>query len=305
MHPSNPALEDYLVLILLSAIWGASFLFLRIASPAFGPFFLIEMRVASALLVLLPVCFILGKQQEIVANWRPILLLSLCNMSIPFCLLAYAALSIGAGFASIINATVPFFTAILAYTLWGQRLSLVAIVGMVIGFFGVVLLMLEYTGSDLASGSMLAVGAGILGSAFYGLAINLMAQHLPKVSGVAVTTGSLLFSSIILLPLALWQMPTQMPTGPIWLSVLALGILCTGFAFVLFYRLVGRIGSNLAVTNTFLIPLFSLFWGNLFLAEEITLFMLFACTLVLTGVGLTTGSLKRLVNFSRAKLASK
>ena len=105
MKASKPALEDYLVLILLSAIWGASFLFLRIASPVFGPFFLIEMRVASALLVLLPVCFVLGKQHEIIANWRPIFLLSICNMTVPFCLLAYATLSIGAGFASIINAT--------------------------------------------------------------------------------------------------------------------------------------------------------------------------------------------------------
>lgn len=304
MQSSEPILEDYLVLVLLSAIWGASFLFLRIASPVFGPFFLIEMRVASALLVLLPVCIALGKQHEIVANWRPILLLSICNMTVPFCLLAYATLSIGAGFASIINATVPFFTAILAFTLWQQRLSMKAIIGMFVGFFGVVLLMLDYSGPVSSSTSMLAIAAGILGSVFYGLAINLMARYLPAVSGVAVTTGSLIFSSLTLLPLALWQMPEEMPTGSIWLSVLSLGVICTGFAFVLFYRLISRIGSNLAVTNTFLIPLFSLFWANLFLGEEVTYFMLFACTLVLTGVSLTTGSLARLINFCRAKLAS-
>lgn len=301
MKASKPALEDYLVLILLSAIWGASFLFLRIASPVFGPFFLIEMRVASALLVLLPVCFVLGKQHEIIANWRPIFLLSICNMTVPFCLLAYATLSIGAGFASIINATVPFFTAIIAFVLWKQRLAFTAIVGMLIGFIGVVLLMLDYSGPISQNANLLAIAAGILGSVFYGLAINLMAQFLPKVSGVAVTTGSLLFSSLILLPLAIWQMPATMPTGPIWLSVFSLGIICTGFAFVLFYRLISRIGSNLAVTNTFLIPLFSLFWANLFLAEEVTLFMLFACTLVLTGVGLTTGSLGRFLKYCRAK----
>ena len=304
MQASEPALEDYLVLILLSGIWGASFLFLRIASPVFGPFFLIEMRVASALLVLLPVCIALGKQHEIVSNWRPILLLSICNMTVPFCLLAYATLSIGAGFASIINATVPFFTAILGFTLWQQRLSLKAVVGMFIGFFGVVLLMLDNSGPLASSVNLMAIAAALLGSVFYGLAINLMSQYLRGVSGVAVTTGSLLFSSITLLPLALWQMPEVMPTGSIWLSVLSLGVICTGFAFVLFYRLISRIGSNLAVTNTFMIPLFSLFWANLFLAEEVTFFMLFACTLVLTGVGLTTGSLARLVNFCRTKLTS-
>lgn len=302
MQFSEPTLEDYLVLILLSAIWGASFLFLRISSPVFGPFFLIEMRVASALLVLLPVCIVLGKQHEIVSNWRPILLLSFCNMTVPFCLLAYATLSIGAGFASIINATVPFFTAILAFILWQQRLALKAIVGMFIGFFGVVLLMLDQSGPLGSSGNMIAIAAAILGSVFYGLAINLMAQYLRGVSGVAVTTGSLIFSSLTLLPLALWQMPEIMPTGSVWLSVFSLGIICTGFAFILFYRLISRIGSNLAVTNTFMIPLFSLFWANLFLAEEVTFFMLFACTLVLTGVALTTGSIERLINFCRTKL---
>jgi drug/metabolite transporter (DMT)-like permease len=258
--------------------------------------------VASALLVLLPVCIALGKQHEIVSNWRPILLLSFCNMTAPFCLLAYATLNIGAGFASIINATVPFFTAILAFTLWQQRLALKAIVGMFIGFFGVVLLMLDQSGPIGSNANMIAIAAALLGSVFYGLAINLMAQYLRGVSGVAVTTGSLFFSSLTLLPLALWQMPETMPTGSIWLSVFSLGIICTGFAFVLFYRLISRIGSNLAVTNTFMIPLFSLFWANLFLAEEVTFFMLFACTLVLTGVGLTTGSLARLISFCRTKL---
>lgn len=300
---NTPALRDYLILILLSAIWGASFLFLRISSPVFGPFFLIELRVVSGLLVLLPWCLLIGKQHEVLANWKPIFVLSLCNMSLPFCLLAYATLSIGAGFASIINATVPFFTALIAFTLWRHRLPLMAVVGMLVGFAGVVLLMLDYSGPLAANANLLAIAAALLGSLSYGLAINIMAQYLPAVSGVAVTTGSLLFSSITLLPFALWYMPEEMPTGAIWLSVLSLGAVCTGFAFVLFYSLINRIGRNLAVTNTFLIPLFSLFWGNLFLAEEITLFMLFACTLVLTGVGLTTGSMPRLLLFIRAKLA--
>ena len=221
-------------------------------------------------------------------------------MSLPFCLLAYATLSIAAGSTSIINATVPFFTAILGYTLWQQRLSLIPIVGMLIGFFGVVLLMMDVSGPLSSSASLLAIAAGLLASLIYGLAINIVAQYLPTVSGVAMTTGSLLFSSVTLLPLALWKMPETLPTGSIWLSVLGLGIICTGFAFVLFYWLIARVGPNLVVTNTFLIPFFGLFWGSLFLAEEVTLFMLFACSLVLFGVGLTTGSFKRLIKFCSA-----
>ena len=300
MNSPTPTLRDYLALILLSAIWGASFLLLRISSPVFGPFFLIELRVASALLLMLPVCILMGKQQEIVENWKLIFILSLLSMSLPFCLLAYATLSIAAGSTSIINATVPFFTAILGYTLWQQRLSLIPIVGMLIGFFGVVLLMMDVSGPLSSSASLLAIAAGLLASLIYGLAINIVAQYLPTVSGVAMTTGSLLFSSVTLLPLALWKMPETLPTGSIWLSVLGLGIICTGFAFVLFYWLIARVGPNLVVTNTFLIPFFGLFWGSLFLAEEVTLFMLFACSLVLFGVGLTTGSFKRLIKFCSA-----
>lgn len=300
---NRPTLRDYLALILLSAIWGGSFLFLRIASPVFGPFFLIELRVVSALLVLFPVCILMGRHQEIIENWKLIFILSLLSMSLPFCLLAYATLSIGAGTASIINATVPFFTATLAYTLWQQKLSLISIVGMFIGFIGVVLLVLDVSGPLSDRASLLAIAAGLLASLLYGLAINILSQYLPGVSGMAATTGSLLFSSVTLLPFALWQMPEVIPTGPIWFSVLSLGIVCTGFGFVLFYWLIARIGPNLAVTNTFLIPLFSLFWGSLFLAEELTLFVLFACTLVLIGVGLTTGSFKRLIKFYRAKTA--
>ena len=163
MQASKPALEDYLVLILLSAIWGASFLFLRVSSPVFGPFFLIEMRVASGLLVLLPLCIAMKKHHEIIANWRSLFVLSLCNMTLPFCLLAYATLSIGAGFASILNATVPFFTAILAFTFWQQKLSLTAVLGMLLGFVGVVLLMLSYSGPIAANAPLKAIAAGLLG----------------------------------------------------------------------------------------------------------------------------------------------
>lgn len=297
----SPTSRDYLELLLLSAIWGASFLFLRIAAPVFGPIFLVEMRLLSALLVLLPLCLVLGKHREALRNWKRIFLISLFNMSLPFCLLAYAALSIGAGFISILNATVPFFTAFLAFIFWRQRLSLLAIAGMLIGFIGVVVLMLDYSEANSAAGNLLAIAAGLLASAFYGSAANLTARYLAGVSGVAITTGSLLMAAICLLPLALWQQPQEMPSGAIWLSVIALGVICTGLAYVIFYRLIGRIGSSRTVSITLLIPVFSIAWGRLFLGEEVSLFMLFACLLVLFGVGLTTGKLSELKIFAGLK----
>ena len=130
--------RDFLTITILSAIWGSSFLFMRIAAPHFGPFFLIEMRVFSAFAVLLPVCLFRGQLLDIGRNWKPIFVIGVCNMAIPFTLLAYATLSITAGLASILNATVPFFTAIVGFLLFSRRLSVLAILGLIIGFAGVV-----------------------------------------------------------------------------------------------------------------------------------------------------------------------
>ena len=281
-------LRNFCELLLLSAIWGSSFLFLRIASPAFGPIFLIEMRVLSGLLVLLPVFFVMRKYQEFKLHWKMILLVSLLNMAIPFCFFAYSALNMGAGLLSIMNATVPIFTAMVGFLYFRQRLSQLGFAGLVVGLLGVAILMSE---SRAESGitSDLAIPAALFASILYGIAINLAAHKLQGVSGITITTGSLFFSSAILLPLAIRSRPEVIPEGVIWLSVLTLGIVCTGFGYVLFYRLIAEIGSQRAITTTYLIPLFSIFWGSLFLGETLTVAMFLGGVTVLLGVALTTG----------------
>ena len=271
-------LRNFCELLLLSAIWGSSFLFLRIASPAFGPIFLIEMRVLSGLLVLLPVFFVMRKYQEFKLHWKMILLVSLLNMAIPFCFFAYSALNMGAGLLSIMNATVPIFTAMVGFLYFRQRLSQLGFAGLVVGLLGVAILMSE---SRAESGitSDLAIPAALFASILYGIAINLAAHKLQGVSGITITTGSLFFSSAILLPLAIRSRPEVIPEGVIWLSVLSLGIVCTGVGYVLFYRLIAEIGSQRAITTTYLIPLFSIFWGSLFLGETLTVAMFLGCLL--------------------------
>ncbi|MEO1931209.1 MAG: DMT family transporter, partial [Pseudohongiella sp.] len=130
------SVRDTIELILLSAVWGSSFLFLRVAAPEFGPVFLVEIRVLTALIVLLPICIYLGSHQEIVNNWEMILIASLTNMSIPFCLFAFAALFLNAGFASTLNTTVPFFSAIIAFLLFRHKMRMGSIFGLFIGFIG-------------------------------------------------------------------------------------------------------------------------------------------------------------------------
>ncbi|MFM1894957.1 MAG: hypothetical protein RLZZ385_31 [Pseudomonadota bacterium] len=285
-------MKSYLELLLLAALWGGSFLFLRMASPVFGPLLLIELRVLIAGLFLLPFLFIYGCQRELRDNWRQIAVLSLGNMCIPFSLIAWSTLSIGAGFASILNATVPFFTAVSAALIWRQPMTLAAIGGMVLGFMGVIALVAGNGGAELSLTMLPAVGAGLLAALLYGIAANSIGHNLRGVSGLAITTGSLGFSALFLLPVVLWQGQTELPGGMIWLAVVGLAIACTGVAYLLFYRLISRIGAYQTVSVTFLVPVFSILWGGLFLAERLTLSMVTGCILVLLGVAITTGRLR-------------
>ena len=291
-------LRDYIELFILSAIWGSSFLFLRIASPEFGPIFLIEMRVASGLIVLLPICLLLGKIQELKDNWKMIFILSLSNMTIPFCLFAYSALNMGAGILSIINATVPFFTAIIAFLVYQQRMTRYGLIGLMVGFMGVAVLVFDPSESSGVTND-LAIPSALFACVLYGVALNIVSHKLQGVSGISITTGALFFSTIVLIPFAVVERPEVMPQGSVWFSVLALGVVCTGFGYILFYRLIARIGSQQAIMTTYLIPIFSILWGNLFLAESITLFMIFGGMLVLMGVGMTTGRLPGIANLSK------
>ena len=291
-------LRDYIELLILSAIWGSSFLFLRIASPEFGPIFLIEMRVASGLIVLLPICLLLGKIQELKENWKMIFILSLSNMTIPFCLFAYSALNMGAGILSIINATVPFFTAIIAFLVYQQRMTRYGLIGLMVGFMGVAVLVFDPSESSGVTND-LAIPSALFACVLYGVALNIVSHKLQGVSGISITTGALFFSTIVLIPFAVIERPEVMPQGSVWFSVLALGVVCTGFGYILFYRLIARIGSQPAIMTTYLIPIFSILWGNLFLAESITLFMIFGGMLVLMGVGMTTGRLPGIANLSK------
>ncbi|MDG2420154.1 MAG: DMT family transporter [Gammaproteobacteria bacterium] len=288
-------LRNFFELLILSAIWGSSFLFLRVASPAFGPIFLIEMRVLSGLVVLLPVFFFMGKYHELRSHWRMILLISLMNMAIPFCFFAYSALNMGAGLLSVINATVPIFTTVVGFLYFRNRMSKSGLGGLLVGLFGVVVLVFDPSETSGVT-SYLAIPSALIACALYGIAINLASYKLKEVSGITITTGSLFFSSILLLPFAVIAKPEVIPRGVIWLSVLALGIVCTGFGYILFYRLIGKIGPQKAIMTTYLIPLFSILWGSLFLAETVSISMLFGGMMVLMGVSLTTGRLPKTIN---------
>lgn len=275
-------------LLLLSAIWGASFLFMRIGAPVLGPSLLIFARVGLAALFLLMMAFYLRKPLDISRYWKHYLVLGLFNSALPFLMFAYAAQTVSASLLSILNATAPIWaTAIGAFWL-RSRPSPKALFGMLLGVVGVSLLVGIET-VTLPEGGTVAIVAG-LGAAFsYGIATT-YTKSAKSVEPFANAHGSMWTATLILVPFALQAgpIPTMLPLHVI-LSVTALGIVCSGVAYLLYFRLIADIGAAPALTVTFLIPVFGILWGTVFLGEHVGWHTLVGSLVILTGTALVTG----------------
>ncbi len=277
-------------LILLAAIWGGSFLFLRVAAPEFGPVPLIWLRVAIATLVLLPVLRTAEARRQLRAKAWPLFVVGLTNSAVPFCLFAWSTLYVGAGLDSILNATTPLWTALLAALLFQVAMSRAQGLGLAVSLVGVVVLVWDTLGGG--AGSPLAAAAALAATAFYGYSANYAKRHLAGVPPFLVACGSQLFAALLLMLPALLLWPAHPVTTRAWSSAVALGVVCTGLAYVLYFRLIARVGAAYAASVTFLIPIFGVLWGALFLGEKITSNMAAGCAIVLLGTALATGKLK-------------
>jgi drug/metabolite transporter (DMT)-like permease len=282
---------DFLELLALGALWGCSFLFMRIASPEFGPVPLVSLRVGAAALFLLPILFHRGSPRQAWGRRGNVTAMAFFNSAFPFTLFTYATLTLTAGYTAVINSAAPLFTAVVAFIWVGERLSRLGVVGLLVGLAGVVVLVWDKLNVDLY-GARLAIGAGLLGSFCYGIAANFTRIRLAGLGSLELATGSQVAASLMLAPLAVIFWPEQMPSTRAWLAVLALGVPCTGLAYILFFRLLNRLGPAKAVTVTYLVPLFAMLSGALVLDEAITPRMIAGCALILFGTGLATGLIR-------------
>tara|TARA_R110002153_G_scaffold37939_4_gene110680 strand:- start:1057 stop:1941 length:885 start_codon:yes stop_codon:yes gene_type:complete len=279
-------------LVLLAAIWGASFLFMRSTSAEFGPIMLITLRTGIAALVLLPWLILQQHTGVMFRHWRTITIIGLTNTAIPFCLFSYSTLYLGAGYASVLNATAPMFAALIAFYWLRDRLLPVAIVGLIIGFIGVLVLSLSRQHTELAT-NWLPIMAALAATFLYGLAACFSRRYLQGVNALAIATGSQLVATLTLAPLSLFFWPATMPSIESWWQVIILGVACTAFAYILYFRLIANIGSAKAITVAYLVPVFGVLWGMIFLAEQLSLGMWIGAGLVLFGVALTSGLVNR------------
>ncbi|MEM9216567.1 MAG: DMT family transporter [Cyanobacteria bacterium P01_F01_bin.150] len=272
-------------LLLLAALWGGSFLFMRIAAPVLGPIWLIELRVLLAGLALLPILVRLNLWHQVRRHWIPLLIVGCINSAIPFVLLAFTSVSLPAGFTSILNATAPLFGTIVASVWLKERLTLTRMLGFILGFVGVILLVGWQTFAATPA-FIMAVVTGLLAALMYAIAAPYIKQKLASVSPLVVVTGSQLAAACILLPALPFTIPHQAPTAIIIISVLGLALLSTAFAYILYFRLIQNVGSTKALTVTYLIPLFAMLWGAVILKESVTPSMMLGCSLILLGTAI-------------------
>lgn len=287
--------------LLLAALWGASFLFMRVGAAELGALPTAGLRVALASLFLLPVFLMRGVWADFRLRARPILFVGLLNSGIPFALFAFAVLHIPTGLSSILNATVPLTGALVAWVWLKDRPSGSRMLGLAIGFMGVTLLVVGKTGFAPVPGStspmltLLAMGACLLATLCYGIAASFTKRHLAGAHPLATAAGSQLGATLGLCLPTLWLWPERALSGTAWAAMAAVALLCTSLAYILFFRIIAQAGPSKALTVTFMVPVFALLYGSLFLSETITPWMLVCGLVILAGTALSTGliSLRR------------
>jgi drug/metabolite transporter (DMT)-like permease len=289
--PSRRWLVD---LVLLGALWGASFLFMRIAAPEFGAVPAATMRVGVAMLFLVPLMLLRGQGPALRRHWKPMLGIGVLNSGLPFALFCFALLTLTSGAASVLNATVPMFGALVAWAWFGERPAGARIAGLVIGFVGVAMLASRSVGFHAgADGSLLApslaIGACLGACVCYGISASAARRHLAGLPPLASAAGSQIGATLFLALPALLTWPARLPSLRAWLAVAVLGIACTGFAYILFFRLIDTAGPTRALTVTFLVPVFAVVYGVVFLNEHVTAWMLLCAAVIVCGVALSTG----------------
>ena len=282
---------NLLRLIVLASIWGGSFLFMRISAPTLGPAVLIEFRVLFAALFLAIVGVVLRKRLDMRAHWKHYFILGFFNSAFPFLLFAFAARTLPASVLAVLNATAPMWGALLGAVWSRQAIRARTALGLVLGTVGVALLV----GFDHATsrpGAGIAVAAALVAALSYSVA-SLYARTAKSVEPFANAHGTMWTSALMVLPALPLFPPAGAPTVGIVGAVIALGVLCSGIAYILYFKLIEDVGTTSALTVTFLSPVFGILWGALFLGEAIGWYTIVGSAITLVGTAFVTGFVPR------------
>jgi drug/metabolite transporter (DMT)-like permease len=271
-------------LVVLGMIWGGSFLFQRIIVPAVGAGVTATGRLVLAALVLLAILAATGRSLDWRRRWRDYFAVGIVGAGLPFICFAFAAHSLPAGYSAVLNATVPLFTVLIGWT-GGTRPSTSKLAGVVVGVLGVITLA-RFGDEDLNWSTIAAFVATLAASVLYAFNARMVKVRFAGADPLVVAAGSMIGASLPRLPWGVWSIPAQVPATGVVVALIVLGVVCTGVAYAIFYRLIQEAGSERAVTVTFLVPIFAQAWGALFIGEPVTWASAIGCGLVLLAVAL-------------------
>lgn len=284
---------DLTMLLLLGALWGASFLFMRMGAEAFGSMALAGLRAIGASLCFLPLLASAGRRAELRRHAWPTAVVGVSNGALPYVLFSYAARSLPAGLSAIFDALTPLLVAASGWLWLGQKLDGTRLAGLLVGLAGVLWLIGGSAGNTHGgAGSGWAIAACLGAVACYAFTAHYSERRLPAVSSLTAAAGGQFVSALLLAPATLAYWPERPPGAGAWAAMTGLAVLCTAVAYVLFFQLIARTGAARTMVVLYLIPAFAVLWGALFLGERVTLAMAGGCAVILLGVALTTGVLR-------------
>lgn len=263
---------------------------MRVGAPEVGAVEFAALRVAIAALVLSPTLLTRDSRRQLRSKSISLFIVGLTNSAVPFCLFAYSSVSINAGCESILNATTPIWAALIAFAWLNQTPRRDQVIGFALGFIGVLVLAWDLMGSGNL-GVPMAIAATGLATICYGFAANYSKRALAGVKPLVVAFGSQFYAAIILLPIAAFTWSPHHVSSIAWLSVIGIGVICTAFAYVLYFRLIENVSATFAASVTFIVPLFGVIWGMIFLDERASPSTIVGGVIVLLGTALASGRL--------------
>jgi drug/metabolite transporter (DMT)-like permease len=277
--------RDAVLLLVLSAIWGASFLFIKLGVDEVEPAVVVLARTVVGTVVLLPLLAGRGGLAPMRAHWRSLVVLGALNNALPFWLLSFAETRLDSGLTAVIQGAAPIFTVMLAGWLDPtQRVGGIRLAGIAVGFVGVALLVGVQSGGNVVGAlAVVATALCYAGSVLYA---GKTVRTLPPLQ---TSIGQLAAGAVVIAPLALTQLPSEVPTAKATAALVALGALGSGVAYLLYFALIASAGASRAILVTYLVPAFALVYGALLLDEDVTFSALAGLMLVLGGTALATG----------------
>jgi drug/metabolite transporter (DMT)-like permease len=278
-------LKETGALFALAALWGASFLFIKIAAPVIGPLVTIQGRVTIAGVALFIFVLGTGRRADLKKWWKQYLILGALNAAIPFTLIASAELRLNASMAGILNSLTPLFTALIAWGYMKEKLTIKKWTGIVTGIVGVAILV-GWSPLPLTKEVLVSICLSVLSTISYGFAGVYAKKAFSGVAPLSLATGQQLGAAVILLPFTVFNLPSSTASfsSHVILSVAGLAIFCTAIAYQFYFYLIANVGPTKTLSVTFLIPFFSMLWGIVFLNEKITFGMVIGLIVILGSV---------------------